>query len=297
MIKKELLYKKMYRIRRFEELALELARNGLTCGTVHVCIGQEANAVGVLENTLPQDTILSTHRCHGHYLAAGGNMLYLLKEIIGHEEGLCAGRGGSQHICDKRFFSSGIQGGLVPIGLGMAYAEKIKKTKGVVIVFIGDGTFGQGVVYEALNMIALYKVPLLIVVENNRYAQSTHIDKNMAGSIRQRVEAFGLPVDEIESSDVVKLESRYKEIILRVRSDKEPSIGIINTYRLGPHGASFDTRPKEYLNRIKKYDPLGISVKCLDRQALEGIHEEVDTEIKSLLVEAEINYEIRRELK
>ena len=162
------LYKMMYRIRRFEETVLDNFSSGLFHGTTHTYIGQEANAVGVISNLEPDDLVFSNHRCHGHFIAYGGEIKALFAELMGRKTGVCGGIGGSQHIHWKNFYSNGILGGTVPIATGVSLAEKFKGTKTITVVFIGDGALGEGLVYESLNMAALWKAPILFVVENNQ---------------------------------------------------------------------------------------------------------------------------------
>ncbi|MBA4385738.1 MAG: pyruvate dehydrogenase, partial [Anaerolinea sp.] len=198
-------FRDMLRIRRFEETVLEEFKRGVFSGTTHTSLGQEANAVGVIRQLLPNDIILTNHRCHGHFLAYGGDMRALFAELMGRQTGVCAGRGGSQHIHWKNLYSNGVQGGIVPIAVGMALAEKQKKTDAAVTVFIGDGTLGEGVIYEAFNMASLWSAPLLIVVENNHIAQTTPTDFALAGDMRMRFQAFGIPAFELDTSDVMEI--------------------------------------------------------------------------------------------
>jgi TPP-dependent pyruvate/acetoin dehydrogenase alpha subunit len=145
----ELLYRRMRFIRRFEERLLELFESGLLNGTTHACIGQEADSVGVIEHLREEDHIFSNHRCHGHYLARTGDARGLLAEIMGRPEGVCSGIGGSQHLSAPGFKSNGIQGGIVPAAAGIALANQLSGSDAISVVFIGDGTLGEGIVYEA----------------------------------------------------------------------------------------------------------------------------------------------------
>jgi len=162
------LYQQMILIRKFEELLLDLFSKGKLFGTTHTYVGQEAIAVSVMGHLNKSDIVFSSHRCHGHFLAKEDDPEGLLAEIMGRENGVCGGRGGSQHLHKNNFYSNGIQGGIVANSVGMAFAEKYKKTSNIVVVFMGDGTWGEGISYEALNMASLWSVPLLVVVENNR---------------------------------------------------------------------------------------------------------------------------------
>src|SRR5215204_416232 len=168
------LYERMYLIRRFEETLLGLFSEGKIAGTTHTYIGQEANAVGVIAHLeQKRDVVVSNHRCHGHYLAFTGDVDGLLREVMGREGGVCGGKGGSQHLWSGNFFSNGVLGSTVPVAAGMALAERERGSDAVTTAFIGDGTLGQGVVYETLNLASLWRLPLLFVLENNSYAQST----------------------------------------------------------------------------------------------------------------------------
>ena len=160
-------------IRRVEETFLELFVQGKLNGTVHTCIGQEFSAIAFAGQLEQNDFIFSNHRCHGHYIAFTKDFEGLIAELMGKRTGICGGIGSSQHLCKKNFYSNGIQGGIVPVAAGMALANKIKDNNAIGVVFVGDGTLGQGVVYETMNIISKWAIPLLIVCENNKYAQST----------------------------------------------------------------------------------------------------------------------------
>ena len=196
-------YERMFFIRRFEETLLDLFSLGKLVGTTHTYIGQEANAVGLIDHLDPDvDTIFSNHRCHGHYLAFTDDAFGLLCEVMGKAPGVCGGKGGSQHLCKGNFYSNGVLGSIVPVATGIALAEKRKGTGAVSTVFLGDGTLGEGVTYESLNIASLWQLPVLFVVENNHYAQSTPVELELAGSIAARGAAFGVEVDELDTTDV-----------------------------------------------------------------------------------------------
>ena len=180
------LYERMYFIRRFEESLLDLFAQGKLVGTTHTYIGQEANAVGIIDHLEPErDVIFSNHRCHGHYLAFTDDDFGLLCEVMGKAPGVCGGKGGSQHLCKGNFYSNGVLGSIVPVATGIALAEKQKGTGAVSTVFLGDGTLGEGVTYESLNIASLWKLPVLFVVENNHYAQSTPVELELAARFRR----------------------------------------------------------------------------------------------------------------
>ncbi len=280
-------YRAMLRIRRFEETVLEEFKRGVFSGTTHTSLGQEANAVGVIRQMLPDDIILTNHRCHGHFLAYGGDMRALFAELMGRQTGVCGGRGGSQHIHWKNLYSNGIQGGIVPIATGMALAERQKRSGAAVTVFIGDGTFGQGVIYEAFNMASLWSAPLLIVVENNHIAQTTPTRYTLAGDMRQRFHAFGVPAVEMDSSDVMEIAGTAFQLMREVHEDPSPRALILNTERFGPHSKGDDTRPEEVVTElIQQRDPITIMEKRLANENLAAIRGEVELEVKTSFEQA-----------
>src|SRR5580704_964002 len=178
------LFKRAATIRHFEETLLGLFSEGKLSGTVHTCIGQELCALAVVDNLREGDWIFSNHRCHGHYLAWSDDVRGLLAEIMGKRSGICGGRGGSQHLYRDQFLSNGVQGGAVPIAAGCALAlSRFKDSDFIATAFIGDGTLGEGVVYETLNLARKLGVPLLVVLEKNGYAQSTNTATTISGHI------------------------------------------------------------------------------------------------------------------
>ena len=164
------------RIRLVEEKLLELFNEGKLNGTVHTCIGQELTGVCLAESLNEDDYILSNHRGHGHLLSRETDLTGLFAELMGKEAGICGGRGGSQHLYRPNFLSNGIQGGMTPIACGLALAGKIKKTGKVVSVFFGDGTLGEGLIYEAFNIASKWGLPVIFILENNGIAQSTSME-------------------------------------------------------------------------------------------------------------------------
>jgi TPP-dependent pyruvate/acetoin dehydrogenase alpha subunit len=273
-------YRSMLRIRRFEETILEQFQRGLFSGTTHTSIGQEANAVGVISQMLPQNVIVTNHRCHGHYLAYGGDMHALFAELMGRSTGICGGRGGSQHIHWRNLYSNGVQGGIVPIAAGMAMAEKRKAKDTSVTVFIGDGTFGEGAIYEAFNMASLWQLPLLIVVENNHIAQTTPSTLTIAGSLVKRFEAFGIPAVELDTSDVLEISNDASQLYAEIHENISPRALILNTARFGPHSKGDDTRSEVEINLLKQgRDPLWILEQRLPAHEIRLITQQVEGEV------------------
>lgn len=258
------MYERMVLIRGFETRILELFAAGELNGTTHTYVGQEANAAAVIEHLDARDILFSSHRCHGHYLARFGEAGALFGELMGRANGVCGGRGGSQHLCRDNFYSNGIQGGYVPIAAGMAIAEKRRASGAIAVAFIGDGTLGEGNVYEGANLASLWQAPLLLVVENNRYAQTTPIELGVAGDIAARFAAFGIPTDEMESNDAAELFGRCGAAVDRVRASNGPMVLVMHTYRLNAHSKSDDFRPKDEIETWRARDPLTLAAAHLE---------------------------------
>ena len=276
----ELLYRTMYRIRRFEETVLDNFSKGVFYGTTHTCLGQEADAVGVIQNLAEGDIVFSNHRCHGHFLAYGGEARALFAELMGKASGVCGGRGGSQHLQWLNFYSNGVQGGIVPVATGMALAEKRKHSQAVTAVFLGDGTLGEGVVYEALNIAALWKAPVLYVLEDNCIAQTTPIEAGVAGSLPGRFQAFGIPTRELETSDVLEILPVAGELIAEIRRESSPRALILHTKRFGPHSKGDDTRPAQEVEMMRlERDPLPILGSRIEPETRLEIEAQVEEEI------------------
>jgi 2-oxoisovalerate dehydrogenase E1 component len=266
-------YRTILRIRALEETLLELFSKGSLFGTTHTSIGQEATAAALMRALdLDRDVVFSSHRCHGHFLAYGGDPTALLAEITGRSTGVCGGIGGSQHLHYKNFYSNGIQGGIVPVALGAAMAERYRQTGAIAVVFLGDGTLGEGVVYEALNMASLWSAPILFLLEDNGYAQSTPRDLAVAGSMSARPEAFGIETSAIETNDVELLFPLMRSRVRSVRHEGRPLFQIVHTYRLAPHSKGDDHRDESEIAAWRERDPLrilGARLAEADRTALE----------------------------
>jgi acetoin:2,6-dichlorophenolindophenol oxidoreductase subunit alpha len=282
------LYARMYLIRRVEETLLELFAAGKLAGTTHTCIGQEANGVGVIHHLQHgRDVVVSNHRCHGHYLALTDDLDGLLRELMGKEGGVCGGKGGSQHLCNDGFYSNGILGSTLPVAAGMALAERERGTDAVAVVFLGDGTLGQGVVYETLNIVSLWRLPLLLVVENNFYAQTTPSSLQIAGKIADRGAAFGLETRQLATTDVVEIEAAAGEAIRRVRTTREPYFLVLDTYRFSPHSKGDDFREPAEIEDARLRDPLLVTGAKLGEAEKVAIHEACESRLRQAVEEAE----------
>lgn len=250
------LWARAFLIRAFEERLLKLFSEGKLFGTVHTCIGQEFTGIAVGDHLVPGDLIFSNHRCHGHYLARTGDVDGLMAEIMGRSTGICGGRGGSQHICAHGVFSNGIQGGIAPVSAGLALAQKLARSGNIAVCFIGDGTLGEGVLYETLNIASRWELPLLVVLENNGYAQSTMQSETLAGDPLQRARSFGIATWQGETWDPDALCELMGAAIAHVRDRGVPAFVRVDTYRLMAHSKGDDNRPAEEVALYWDRDPL-----------------------------------------
>jgi TPP-dependent pyruvate/acetoin dehydrogenase alpha subunit len=282
------LYRQLCRIRRFEETVLDAFPSGVFYGTTHTYIGQEANAVGVLTHLNDGDLVFSNHRCHGHFIAYGGNLRALFAELMGKPTGVCGGLGGSQHLHWKDFYSNGVLGSTAPVAVGAALAEKAKGSQAVTVIFLGDGALGEGVVYESLNLASLWQAPILFVLENNHIAQTTPIEMALAGSIGTRFESFGIPCRELDSSDVQELRAAAEEEFAALRNAGGPRALVLHTQRFGPHSKGDDTRDQQTLDKIRaERDPLTIHGGRLAAKQRASLEAEVKAEVADAFKQAQ----------
>ncbi|WP_150256184.1 thiamine pyrophosphate-dependent dehydrogenase E1 component subunit alpha [Nocardiopsis deserti] len=244
----------LFMIRRFEQKLLELFGRGALNGTTHTCLGQEYVPVSLEPLLDPHDFVFSNHRGHGHYLARYDDPEGLLAEIMGREGAVCDGVGGSQHILRDRYLSTGVQGQSLPVAAGVAL--KLKRTEPGLLAcaYIGDGTWGEGAVYEALNMARLWGLPLLVVVEHNGIAQTTPTTDQMAGTIADRAAAFGVRHHRVTTTDVHMIRQELTPLLSHVREACEPLVVEFATHRIGPHSKGDDTRPDDVVQHARDND-------------------------------------------
>jgi 2-oxoisovalerate dehydrogenase E1 component len=271
-------------LRAVEESLLRLFAEGKVSGTTHTCIGQEMSAIALAGSLDRQrDIVFSNHRCHGHYLAWTGDVEGLIAEVMGKRTGTCGGIGGSQHLCAPGFFSNGIQGGIVPVAAGLALGAKMRRSGGIVAVCIGDGTLGEGVVYETFNIASKWKLPLLVVLENNLVAQSTSQAETLAGEISARPAAFGIPTFHGDTWEHAALAREMKRAADHVRDTCSPAFVQVDTFRLAAHSKGDDDRDPADIARYAKRDPVNVYVSGEDaaaRDELESVRGRVASAIE-----------------
>jgi pyruvate dehydrogenase E1 component alpha subunit len=243
-------YKDMLLIRRFEEKAGQLYGMGLIGGFCHLYIGQEAVVVGLEATTKEGDSRITTYRDHGHMLACGMDPNGVMAELTGREGGYSRGKGGSMHMFskEKRFYGGhGIVGANVPLGAGIAFADKYKGNDHVTFTYFGDGAANQGQVYEAFNRAALWKLPVIFVIENNQYAMGTSQQRSTSSAeIWERGKAFGIPGEAVDGMDVLAVKEAGDKAVAHCRAAKGPYILEIKTYRYRGHSMS---DPAKYRTR------------------------------------------------
>jgi TPP-dependent pyruvate/acetoin dehydrogenase alpha subunit len=246
-------YRRMWIIRLFEQKVDRLFGEGVLRGTSHLCVGQEASAVGACAALRPDDYATSTHRGHGHFLAKGGDPRRLMAELFGRETGYSRGRGGSQHMaCYAIGFlgSNGITGGGIPIATGAALAVQRRGGDQVVLCFFGDGASNQGVFHESLNMAALWKLPVLYLCENNLYAMSTPVQNAISvADVAKRAAAYNIPGVVVDGNDFFAVCAAVDEAAARARRGEGPTLIECKTYRMVGHSKSdrraYRTREEE----------------------------------------------------
>ena len=288
------MYQQMAKIRAFEEQVNELYKSAKMPGLAHLCTGQEAVAVGVCEALHRDDYITSTHRGHGHCLAKGASVDRMFAELLGKEAGYCRGKGGSMHIADPdsgNLGANAIVGGSAGIATGAAFSAKRRGTNQVAVCFFGDGALGQGLLYEVMNMAALWKLPVIYVCENNLYNEYTHYSETTAGELAARAKAFGIHAEIVDGQDVQLVYSAMQRLVERARRGEGPAFLQCDTYRyyghhVGDISRTYYRSKEEEQEWMTKRDPLKVLAERLiaknltDRGVIEQIDREVQAEVE-----------------
>ena len=288
--------KMMYSIRAFEEKAEELYTLGKIHGTMHLSIGMEASAVGSIFSLRPDDLILSTHRGHGHCIAKGADLKLMMAEFMGKESGYCHGRGGSMHIADVKggnLGANGVVAGGIPIAVGVGLGLKREKKGRIVMCFFGDGAANEGAFHEALNMAAIYRLPVVFICENNQYAMSLPFKKGFAiEKISDRAAAYGIPGVTVDGNDIMAVYAAVGETVERARSGGGPSLVETQTYRWRGHSKS-DTnryRSRDEIDAWKEKCPINrLTSNLLKTGILQAEIDDVCAAANSAIDEA-VNY-------
>jgi acetoin:2,6-dichlorophenolindophenol oxidoreductase subunit alpha len=254
--------RRMLLIRMFEEKAEDSYVRGLTHGTMHLSIGQEASAVGITMALRKTDYITSTHRGHGHCIGKGAEAKYMFAEFFGKEEGYCRGRGGSMHIADPEsgnLGANGIVGGGLPIAVGAALAIKQQKRDDVAVCFFGDGASNEGAFHESLNMAAIWKLPVIFVCENNKYGMSVSTERSMSvPNVADRAPAYNMPGVIVDGNNIADVAEAMMVASARARAGEGPTLIECKTYRTRGHSRSDRNkyRTKEEIEEWKLRDPI-----------------------------------------
>ncbi|WCR53792.1 MAG: Acetoin:2 [Wolbachia endosymbiont of Ctenocephalides orientis wCori] len=289
-------YRKMLLIRRFEEKAGQLYGMGLIGGFCHLAIGQEAVAVGTHAASKPGDAFITSYRDHGLMLACDSDPSVVMAELTGKETGCSKGKGGSMHIFDveKKFFGGhGIVGAQVPIGTGIAFANKYKKNDCVVFTYFGDGAANQGQVYESFNMASLWNLPVIYIIENNGYAMGTSVERStLVTELYKRGESFGISGKQVDGMDFFSVYDDTCKAVEHVRSGKGPILLEMKTYRYRGHSMSDPAtyRSKEEVEGMKQnHDPIETLKKYIIDNKMASAEEckAIEKEIRDLVKKAE----------
>lgn len=293
------MYKTMKNIREFETKAVDLFADGSISGFVHLYIGEEAIATGVCANLEESDYITSTHRGHGHIIAKGGNLNYMMAELFGKETGYCKGKGGSMHIADADkgiLGANGIVGAGHNISVGAGLSAKYRGTDQVCICFFGDGSTNQGTFHESLNLASVWKLPVVFVCENNLYGISMHQANHQAiQDVADRAVAYNMPGIVVDGNDVFAVYEAANEAIKRARNGEGPTLVECKTYRHRGHfeGDPGLYKPDEEMEEWMEKDPIPRMVNYLlendivSKEEIEEIDKEIDKDIEEAVKFAE----------
>ena len=288
------MYTKMLLIRRFEEKAGQLYGMGQIGGFCHLYIGQEAVVVGIQSAQIEGDSIVTSYRDHGHMIACDMDPKGVMAELTGRKDGYSKGKGGSMHMFsrEKGFFGGhGIVAAQVPIGTGLAFSHKYNETNNVCITYFGDGAANQGQVYESYNIASLWKLPVIFVIENNKYGMGTSVNRSSAGeNLSDRGNAYGIKSEIVDGMDVIAVRDSAIRAMDYCRSGKGPYILEMKTYRYRGHSMSDPAkyRTRDEVDKIRKNsDPIENVKELLAKNGLnEDEIKNIDSEIKVTIADA-----------
>ena len=288
-------YKRMLKIRIAEEEIAKYYLDNKVMSFVHFYVGQEAVAVGVCDALAPEDRVMGNHRSHGHYLAKGGDLKRMVCELLGKEEGSSKGKGGSMHMIDKSVNfvgSTPILGSVVPLANGSAFEQKYSKRSGITAAFFGDGAFEEGIVYETLNLAALFKLPLLLVVENNLYSVNSKIKdrRSDAHHVEKIVEGFGVKYVKADGNDYNDVYEKASAIVKGMKEGKGPAVIECITYRHMAHSAPI-------FDDAQGYREEDVLEKRLEKDSLKKLRKELESKGVSVEEFVKMEESIRAEAK
>jgi len=289
------IHRRMVRIRIFEETAGKMMEDGKIPGALHLYVGEEAVAAGVMVHLSDSDWVTSTHRGHGHLIAKGGEFDQMMAELFGKATGYNKGKGGSMHICNMELGmlgANGIVGGGPPIAMGAGFSNKFRKTNDVSISFFGDGASNEGSVHEAANMAALYKLPVVFVCENNGYGEYTPQRNHQAiVDVADRAAGYGMPGVVVDGMDVVAVYEAAEQAIARARAGEGPTLLECKTYRyydhVGRRGMGLTYRTDEEVEEWRQRDPIAsleqrlAEQDILSAEAAEAVHAEITKDLEA----------------
>lgn len=275
-------FKKAFFIRKTEELFLELFKEGKISGTVHTCIGQEFTGIFASKYREEGDFVVTNHRGHGHYISFTKDYNGLINELVGNSKGSSRGIGGSQHLYNENFISNGIQGGMLPNAAGFAFGNKLKGNSNISIAFLGDGTLGEGVVYETLNICSLWSIPIVFILEKNNISQSTSLKQNFHGDLKNRIEGFGIEFQSTSIYDINHLDETFNKSINKARSESKPIFIEVEVGRLYSHSKGDDNRDPKVVEDLILKDPLNIFLLNNELKRVQW-DEEINTIHKSII--------------
>jgi pyruvate dehydrogenase E1 component alpha subunit len=287
-------YRQMVLVRRFEQKCAELYQLGKIGGFLHLYIGQEATAVGSIAARRPQDHVITAYRDHAHALVVGADPKRLMAELLGKATGVSKGKGGSMHLAsvEHNYWGGyGIVGGHIPLGTGLALAEKYKETDAVVLCYMGDGSTNIGYFHESLNMAGVWDLPVIYIVENNQYGMGTSVARaSAAPDMVTKAAGYAIPARKVNGMDVIEVYNVVGETIAAIHAGQAPQFLEINTYRFEGHsmGDPLRYRTKDEVEKWRGDDPIGILERHIlkENAATKEELEQIDDEVEAVIEEA-----------